>query len=225
MTNFRRAACIKKYINDKTGLDVDVEKIFSDLKAKNTVKDPVGHGGVINIDDINNVHDEFFEPVATRLRREADKTADMVEMEESEQVGVGAGAGEGQNKDVVLNPIQKKPVGRDVAVARSLQVAGKRMVVVLRGKRFAFCKHLDDCGKLGAIRTALEHLLQFLAELLGLADCVFHEKRNSSSLLMSVQDGALGSCAMRFAFSIASSVSSRGVFLRPSLKGISPASI
>ena len=68
----------------------------------------------------------------------------MVEMEESEQVGVGAGAGEGQNKDVVLNPIQKKPVGRDVAVARSLQVAGKRMVVVLRGKRFAFCKHLDD---------------------------------------------------------------------------------
>lgn len=88
-----------------------------------------------------------------------------------EQVGVGAGAGEGQNKDIVLNPIQKKPVGRDVAVARSLQVAGKRMVVVLRGKRFAFCKHLDDCRKLSAIRTALEHLLQFPAELLSLADC------------------------------------------------------
>ena len=32
-----------------------------------------------------------------RLWREADKTADMVEMEESEQVGVGAGACEGQD--------------------------------------------------------------------------------------------------------------------------------
>lgn len=60
-------AAFKKHIKDKTGLDVDVEKIFSDLKAKNTVKDPVGKGGVINIDDINNVHDEFFEPAKQKI--------------------------------------------------------------------------------------------------------------------------------------------------------------
>ena len=54
-----------------------------------------------------------------RLRREADKTADMVEMEESEQVGVGAGAGEGQDKDVVLNRVEQQPVTFDLDISAS----------------------------------------------------------------------------------------------------------
>ena len=66
-----------------------------------------------------------------RLRREADKATDMVEMEDSEQVGVGAGTGEGKDKDVVFNPVEKEPVGRDMAVSHAGHVARKRMVAIL----------------------------------------------------------------------------------------------
>lgn len=69
---------------------------------------------------------------ARRLRREADKAADMVEMEESEQVGVGAGAGEGQDKDVVLNRVEQQPVTFDVAITESSQVPSECMVMILR---------------------------------------------------------------------------------------------
>ena len=160
-----------------------------------------------------------------RLRREADKSADMVEMEESEQVGVGAGAGEGQDKDVVLNRVEQQPVIFDVAITESSQVSSECMVMILRRQGLPGCKDADNCFKLGHIGAPLEHLLQFLSEFLGANDVVFHDSRNSLSFAGSLQRGVVGSCAMRLASSKASSVSSRGVFLRPSLKGISPTSM
>ena len=143
----------------------------------------------------------------------------------SKQIGMRAGAGEGQDEDVVFNSVEQQPVGRNVAVSCSLQVAGKCMVVVLRGKCFACCKDIDHGFKFVEIGTSLEHFLEFLSELLCSTDCVLHDSRNSLSFAGSLQDGAFGSCAMRFASSIASRVISCGVFLCPSLKGISPTSM
>ena len=153
-----------------------------------------------------------------RSWREADKSADMVEMEESEQVGVGASAGEGQDKDVVLNRVEQQPVTFDVAITESGQVSSECMVMILRRQGLPGCKDADHCFKLGHIGAPLEHLLQFLSEFLGANDVVFHDSRNSLNFAGSLQRGVVGSCAMRLASSKASSVSSRGVFLRPSLK-------
>ena len=143
----------------------------------------------------------------------------------SEQVGVGAGAGEGQDKDVVLNRIEQQPIIFDMAITEPCQVSGEGMVMVLRRQGLSRCKDADYCFKFGYIGTTLEHLLQFLPELFGANDVIFHDSRNSLNFAGSLQRGVAGSCAMRFASSKASSVSSRGVFLRPSLKGISPTSM
>ena len=58
----------QKYINEKTGLDVDVDKIFSDLHAKNAIKDAaLENDRVVNIDDIDDIADKTFEPVKQKV--------------------------------------------------------------------------------------------------------------------------------------------------------------
>ena len=61
-------AAFKKYINDKTGLDVDVDKIFSGLHAKNAIKDAsLDNDRIVNIDDIDDIADKTFEPVKQKI--------------------------------------------------------------------------------------------------------------------------------------------------------------
>ena len=113
-------AAFKKHIKDKTGLDVDVEKIFSDLKAKNTVKDPVGKGGVINIDDINNVHDEFFEPakqkIGALLKTLVKKSVDLfIHTTESKH---------GESYKSVIDVVSKKDARVDEILSRLDNVSG-----------------------------------------------------------------------------------------------------
>ena len=93
-----------KYIKNKTGFDIDVDKIFSDLKAKNTVKDPVEKGGVINIDDISDVHDKFFEPAKKKigelLKSLVKKSVDLfIEAMESK---------DGEGRKAVMDAISKE---------------------------------------------------------------------------------------------------------------------
>ena len=61
-------AAFKKYIKDKTGLDVDVKKITSDLHAKNAIKDAaLENDRIVNIDDIEDIEDKTFEPVKQKI--------------------------------------------------------------------------------------------------------------------------------------------------------------
>ena len=58
----------QKYINEKTGLDVDVDKILSDLHAKNAIKDAsLDNDRIVNIDDIDDIADKTFEPVKQKI--------------------------------------------------------------------------------------------------------------------------------------------------------------
>ena len=58
----------QKYIKEKTGLDVDVDKIFSDLHAKNAIKDAsLDNDRIVNIDDIDDIADKTFEPVKQKI--------------------------------------------------------------------------------------------------------------------------------------------------------------
>ena len=61
-------AAFKKYIKEKTGLDVDVDKIFSGLHAKNAIKDAsLDNDRIVNIDDIDDIADKTFEPVKQKI--------------------------------------------------------------------------------------------------------------------------------------------------------------
>ena len=61
----RNSGDSQKYIKEKTGLDVDVDKIFSNLHAKNAIKDAaLENDRIINIDDIA---DKTFAPVKQKV--------------------------------------------------------------------------------------------------------------------------------------------------------------
>ena len=82
----------------------------------------------------------------------------------SEEVGVSAGAGEDEHESAVVYRVQENPVVFDMAVAESREVAGKRMVPVLRGKRFAAGEGFDDGFELADVGAAPYHALEVFAE-------------------------------------------------------------
>ena len=57
-----------KYIKDKTGLGVNVDKIRQDLHANNAIKDAaVENNRIVNIDDIDDVQDKTSEPIKQKV--------------------------------------------------------------------------------------------------------------------------------------------------------------
>ena len=58
----------KKYIKNKTGLDIDIAKITSDLHAKNAIRDAaLDNDRIVNIDDIKDIEDKTFAPVKEKV--------------------------------------------------------------------------------------------------------------------------------------------------------------
>ena len=111
-----------------------------------------------------------------------------------------SGVGEGENQFACSRvEIEKHPVVLDVAVAKSLKVAGKRMVSILRRQGFTHGEHTDNCGNLPDVLPPSKHLFEAFPVSGGFADSVFHASMNSSILSGSVQVGALGSLATAFA--------------------------
>ena len=57
-----------KYIKDKTGLGVNVDKIRQDLHANNAIKDAaVENNRIVNIDDIDDIQDKTSEPIKQKV--------------------------------------------------------------------------------------------------------------------------------------------------------------
>ena len=57
-----------KYIKDKTGLGVNVDKIRSDLHAESAIKDAaLENDRIVNIDDVDDVADKTFEPIKQKV--------------------------------------------------------------------------------------------------------------------------------------------------------------
>ena len=118
----------------------------------------------------------------------------------SKQIGVCPSIGEREDEFAGGGvEIEQHPVVFDVAVAKSVKVAGERVVLVLRREGFAHGEHADNGGNLLDVFASLEHLLEALSVAGGFADSIFHDSRNSSILSGSVQVGALGSLATAFA--------------------------
>ena len=139
------------------------------------------------------------------------------------QVGVGSGVGKRQDENIILVVVEQYPVAFNMAIAQTNHVADERMIFILGRKRFAASQHIDDSRQFCALFLALHDLLQTLFEARCLSYRIFeaHEKRNSSSLSGSVQDGALGSFATALASSYAAMIRALLLIL-PSLNGISP---
>ena len=139
------------------------------------------------------------------------------------QVGVGSGVGKRQDENIILVVVEQYPVVFNMAIAQTNHVADERMILILGRKRFAASQHIDDSRQFCALFLALHDLLQTLFEARCLSYRIFeaHEKRNSSSLSGSVQDGALGSFATALASSYAAMIRALLLIL-PSLNGISP---
>lgn len=95
--------------------------------------------------------------------------------------------------------IEKYPVVFNVAVTKSVKVAGKSVVSVLRRKGLAHGEHADNSGNLLDVLAPLKHLLEIFPVADGFTDSIFHDSMNSSILSGSVQVGALGSFATSFA--------------------------
>lgn len=134
---------------------------------------------------------------------------------------MGAGVGEDENEEVVLVVIEKDPIGLDVAVAKSCEVAAERVVVTTGRKGTAFGEGADDGFELGGVFPAPEHPRKAFLEAGGGSDGVFHGRRNSESLSGSMQVGASGSLATALASRNAAARRSC-VEGRASVKGISP---
>ena len=128
------------------------------------------------------------------------------------EIGMRTRTGEGQNKDVIVNAVQKHPVVFDVAIPQPGEISGEGVVSALRGERFALCEHFHHCGELSDVFAALQRFTEVFPVARGLDDAVFHDSMNSSILSGSVQHGAVGSRAICFASSNASRVKSWGVF-------------
>ena len=57
-----------KYIKDKTGLGVNVDKIRQDLHANNAIKDAAEENNrIVNIDDIDDIQDKTSEPIKQKV--------------------------------------------------------------------------------------------------------------------------------------------------------------
>ena len=118
-------AAFQKYINEKTGLDVDVEKITSDLHAKNAIKDAaLENDRIVNIDDIDDIADKTFEPVKQKvgelLKELVKKSVDLfIHTTESKH---------GESYKSVIDVVSKKDARVDEILSRLDNVSG-----VIRG--------------------------------------------------------------------------------------------
>ena len=138
------------------------------------------------------------------------------------EVGMRAGVDEREDQNIVFDLIQKHPVIFYVAVSEADKIADKRMVFILGRQCLAFGQHLDNSHDLLDVFAALEHLFKTLLVARRQSNSVLHDSMNSSSLLRSVQVGALGLLATSSAsFNAARRRACLLIF--PSLKGISPA--
>ena len=117
-------AAFKKYIKDKTGLDVDIEKITSDLHAKNAIKDAaLKNDRIVNIDDIDDIDDiadKTFEPVKQKvgelLKSLVKKTVDLfIHTTESKH---------GENYKSVINVVSTEDARVDEILSRLDNVSG-----------------------------------------------------------------------------------------------------
>ena len=84
----------------------------------------------------------------------------------AKQIGMRAGIGKRKDKISIRRvEVEKHPVVLDMAVAKSVKVAGERMVSIFGLKRFAVGKFEDDVVDLVDVLAAPDHLLQAFAKL------------------------------------------------------------
>lgn len=72
---------------------------------------------------------------------------------------MGAGPCQEQDKLIIPDLIDKKPIGVDVAFAKSRVTSAQRMVSVFCLQRFAGCKPIDN------VRKTVKLIASFLCEL------------------------------------------------------------
>ena len=117
----------------------------------------------------------------------------QISMRSNSEISARSGVNKRKDENVVLYLVEQHPIILDMAVAKTGEITGKRMVPVLGRQRLTRCENAHDIHDFGDVLPALEHPFEALFVARGFADTVFHDSMNSSSLSGSVQVGALGS--------------------------------
>ena len=128
----------------------------------------------------------------------------------SEKIAVRAGAGQFKDENVLMNLVDEKPVGRNMAFAVIDPVIAERVVAVCRGKGFAIGEFGDDRMKPFDRHMPPQHQFVVVLERRGVSDGILHFAKSFHICPRSVYVGWFGSCAMRSPSSIAAMVSAFG---------------
>lgn len=128
----------------------------------------------------------------------------------SEKIAMRAGTGQFKDENVLMNLVDEKPVGRNMAFAVIGPIVAERVVAVCRGKGFAIREFGDDRMKPFDRHMPPQHQFVVALERRGVSDDILHFAKSFHSCPRSVYVGWFGSCAMRSPSSIAAMVSAFG---------------
>lgn len=138
----------------------------------------------------------------------------------SEKIAVRAGTGQFKDENVLVNLVDEKPVGRNMAFAVIGPVIAERVVAVCRGKGFAIGEFGDDRMKPFDRHMPPQHQFVVALERRGVSDDILHFVKSFHICPRSVYAGWFGSCAMRSPSSIAAMVSAFGNGSAEMVKGM-----
>lgn len=138
----------------------------------------------------------------------------------SEKIAVRAGAGQFKDENVLMNLVDEKPVGRNMAFAVIGPIVAERVVAVCRGKWFDIGEFGDDRMKPFDRHMPPQHQFVVALERRGVSDGILHFAKSFHICPRSVYVGWFGSCAMRSPSSIAAMVSAFGNGSAEMVKGM-----
>ena len=138
----------------------------------------------------------------------------------SEKIAVRAGTGQFKDENVLMNLVDKKPVGRNMAFAMIGPIVAERVVAVCRGQRLAIGEFGDDRMKPFDRHMPPQHQFVVALERRGVSDDILHFAKSFHICPRSVYVGCFGSCAMRSPSSIAAMVSAFGNGSAEMVKGM-----
>lgn len=137
-----------------------------------------------------------------------------------EKIAVRAGTGQFKDENVLVNLVDEKPVGCDMAFAVVGPVVAERMVVICGRQHLAVGEFADDCLKSFDWQMPPQHQFIVALECRSVSDGILHFARSFHICPRSVYVGWFGSCAMRSPSSIAVMVSAFGTWVPSMMKGI-----